>query len=703
MTSSTTTNMQEQTTNSDADAINHEQTPAQENLNAGNNADNVVATPAPASASTAEAGSSESHQLSSAATPEHAVAPDASSPDATPSASQKRPADKRSEKEKLQSAVHGTSYKDQPTLLALKKRLERLDGIEPEQELAALATVLEERLAEYSSWQQKLVKEIETNLNQVVSRISEGKVTEAQSKLDRSQSQLRKINADEQSRLQAQITPLKEELVKLLDWKKFASSEKKKELIDKMQALVDDTTAPAQKAKLIRALQDEWKTLGHSDDNDALWIQFSEQARIAFEPCKAYFKERKDKQSTNLIARNNICEQLEAYAASLSATPENATSSTEDAGAAAAINLNELTRLENQAREDWKKYAPVAQNKINALQSRFNAVLNILKQHRRQSLQSHNAAKLALIEQAKKLVAEEDLSAAIQQAKTLQQQWKDLGPGSFKDDRKLWTDFRAACDALFARRDESSKLKRQAGNSTSSAAARDVLKKVSALLALDDEAFSESRGNFAALTTEFRDALTADLKHERKPLQEQFNRLSRQYDTRLRMTPDKKTLQLQQQIQAQADFCRQLEETLLAGAAVDVSAEQLEQQWQAFDKVSDEGLEQILKKRFRQLLQITANAQLVSAAAEKTEVRGRELCVEIEIMLGADTPAADKAIRMQQQLNQLQRGLGRMQPGQKEKIGRLQTAELELVAMGPLQPVTRSSLEHRLQQLKQKI
>lgn len=605
-----------------------------------------------------------------------------------------KPLDKRSESEKLQSAIHATSYKDQPTLLALKRRLAALvlaDAANPEASdvHGQLSALLEQRLGEYDSWQKKLVLEIEQGIAQVSERIADGKVTEAQSHLDRNHNQLKRINPDDQSRLLAAMAPLREELSRLLDWKKFASSEKKKELIDKMQALTDNTTQPAQKAKLIRALQDEWKTLGHSDDNDALWTQFSECARVAFEPCKTYFKDRKDQQAGNLIARNNICEQLEAYSATI---------------ADDTINLIELTRLENQAREDWKKYAPVAQNKINALQERFNAVLTILRQHRRLAMQSHNAAKVALIEQAKILVNSDDIGAAIQEAKTLQQQWKDLGPGSFKDDRKLWTDFRAACDALFARRDELSKEKRQQGRSNSSTSpVKEILKSISALLALDDASFSDSRAKFTALSDAFREALTPDIKNERKVLQEQFSKLSRQFDARLRATPDRKTLQLLQQVQAQANFCREHEDLLLAGTLIAESAEILEQHWQAFEKLTDETLELLLKKRFQQILKLQIDNDGLSAFAEKQALRARELCVEAEIMLGADTPAADKAIRMQQQLNQLQRGLGRAPLSPKDKTQRLQNIELQLLAMGPLVGLDRSSLEQRIQQLKLKI
>jgi hypothetical protein len=72
-------------------------------------------------------------------------------------------------------------------------------------------------------------------------------------------------------------------------------------------------------------------------------------------------------------------------------------------------------------------------------------------------------------------------------------------------------------------------------------------------------------------------------------------------------------------------------------------------------------------------------------------------------MLGADTPAADKAIRMQQQLNQLQRGLGRAPLSQKEKAQRMQMIELNVLAMGPLTALNRGSLEQRIQQLKLKL
>ncbi|OFE12070.1 hypothetical protein PHACT_02080 [Pseudohongiella acticola] len=648
---------------------------------------------------------------------------DAEKPVAGDTAEPKPEVAKLSEKEKLQKAASVTSYKDLPTLLSLQKRLQRLmapadetsaesahESAEPtpensaqavtetppaadahtpntDKELVAIAAQLQALIDEHQQWQEKLGKEVEQSIVTMTAYIADGRVRETQSLWDRSQNSIKRLNPDEQERLQAQLAPLKLELNKLLDWKKFASSEKKKELIDKMQALTTDDTAPAQKAKLIRALQDEWKLLGHSDDNDDLWTRFSDLAKVAFEPCKVYFKERKEKQAANLIARNNICEQLEAYAGTMD--PE-------------AVNLAEVSKLENQAREDWKKYAPVAQAKIKNLQKRFNTVLSDLRQKKRQALQAHNAQKQALIDQARALLEQEDLAAAIQQAKTLQQDWKALGAGSFKDDRKLWTDFRAACDALFARRDAVSKEQKQQQRQVSNAA-RDTLRKIAALLSLSDEDFSQSRGQYNALVQAFRAALTPDMKAERKSLQDQFNQLSRKYEARLRTTPDKKELQLMQQVQAKADLCQAHEETLLADNVPEVTADALEAAWSELDRISSADIEKAMKKRFTQLLQHLTKPADWPAMVDKQETRARELCVAAEIMSGVDTPAADKAIRMQQQLNQLQRGLGRMPQTQKDKLQQMQQTEMEFLCLGPLLPLTRSTLQNRLQHIRQKI
>jgi exonuclease SbcC len=217
--------------------------------------------------------------------------------------------------------------------------------------------------------------------------IENGQLSEAQSLCDRSQNALNKLaKANIQSELEQQLAPLKAELTELLDWKRFADTEKKKALVEQMTALIDNDQAPPARAKKVKALQEEWRGLGHAEDNDRLWAEFSDAARKAFEPCKQYFRERKQLMRENLTQRTRICESLEAYAASIENTD---------------INLAEVNQQESEARKQWKQYAPVAQNKIKQLQARFNEVLSGLRRQRRQALQENARRKLLLIEEAK--------------------------------------------------------------------------------------------------------------------------------------------------------------------------------------------------------------------------------------------------------------------------------------------------------------
>jgi hypothetical protein len=47
----------------------------------------------------------------------------------------------------------------------------------------------------------------------------------------------------------------------------------------------------------------------------------------------------------------------------------------------------------------------------------------------------------------------EDLHQAIDRTKGIQREWKEVGMTPMKVDRRLWKEFRGACDAVFARLD----------------------------------------------------------------------------------------------------------------------------------------------------------------------------------------------------------------------------------------------------------
>lgn len=549
---------------------------------------------------------------------------------------------------------------------------------------------------------EKLHKDSLTNIAALEQHVEQGQVNDAQRLWDKVQGAIK--NADEalKKELQEKVAPYKARISELMDWKNFAATEKKKELIAHMQALIDGKMHAADKAKRIKSLQDEWKKLGHSLHNDSLWTQFNELSHTAFEPCKEYFKERKTKLQSNLEERNKICAQLEELVTTL--TPEN-------------LNIANLNKIESKALEDWKTFAPVEQSKIKKLQKRFNTVLTELRQFKRKSLQGNATRKLELIAQAEQLDTLENVKEAMAEAKKLQATWKTIGPSPYKDDRNHWNAFRAACDKIFSKRptesapgksDSSSGAARttaRTGERTARpaanpavAAARDALRRISDLLTLSSEELAQSKKQFAELKEAFFNTLTPDLKHEKKALQEQFEKLSKTFDNKLRAAPDKKSLQLIGQVRTKAEFCEKLESDVLAGKSVD-DIDALAEQWQALGRLADLMQEQTLEQRFHTLSH-GADAKLLKKQSKDNEEKAREICIAAEIHATIESPDADKPLRMQVQLKQLKNSFGKTSKSSAQLVSEL---EMQLMCLGPLEGKARKSFEERIVKAKAKL
>src|SRR3546814_11812346 len=60
----------------------------------------------------------------------------------------------------------------------------------------------------------------------------------------------------------------------------------------------------------------------------------------------------------------------------------------------------------------------------------------------------------SLIEQARALLANEDVRKAIDATKALQQKWRAVGPVPYKVDQRIWVAFRQHSDSVFHRRQQ---------------------------------------------------------------------------------------------------------------------------------------------------------------------------------------------------------------------------------------------------------
>ncbi len=530
--------------------------------------------------------------------------------------------------------------------------------------------------------QQQVFDSCQVLLEAMKKALEDGHSTEAIQAWDRILSQLINLGGKLNKSLKKQIADYRVKIKELKDWKNFAATEKKKHLIQQMQHLQESKMHAADKSRLINAAHQEWKSLGRSSQNEKLWREFKTLSDQAYEPCKEHFKQQKLAMQNNFQQRMEICTQLEQFLLA----PDRS-----------ALNIPGLNQLESKAKEDWDKFAPVEQTKIKKLQKRFYGVMDELRALRHTAFSVNAQSKQSLVQRAQQLAQLEDNVQAIKEAKSLQTEWKTLGPTSFKDDRKYWEEFRKACDEIFQKRDAVKKESLDT-SAKSSAEASNILKSMDELFALDDDSFRDARNNFAALQRNFREALGSQAKAQRKTLLDQFNDSVRKIEARLKRLPDKKLLLAKNTLSQKFSFCEHLEDKLQQCnddqslrnliAEIDTSA------WDALEN-SNPTYDKMMSERFIALRTITSSENL-SKALKIGEQRARIMCIELEIRASVDSPLEDQSLRMKTQLETLQNNFNKRSTVISDNGKFAYGMEMQFLCLGPLSKDIRQTYGHRI-------
>lgn len=597
--------------------------------------------------------------------------------------------------QELDLAIESASYKSTPDSFACKGLLNGLRRSAAANEewiekIADYEARIEALLEKNREFQTSLSQRTEKEISELKTLLEQGESQKALRLWDRIQSSVNNLNGKNQAYLQSLTGALKAQLNELKDWKNFASAEKKKEVIEVMRKLGESTVSPAEKAKKIRSLHDDWKKLGHSSDNETLWQEFKSLSDAAYEVCKKHFKERKKVLAENFRQRKQLCQNLEAELENISIQD---------------LTINQLSNLINTNESEWKKHAPVEQSKIKPLQKSFYGLINKLRDQRREISRSNAKEKQALIEKASELTQLEDNREAMNQAKLLQQQWKTLGPTTHNEDQKYWQKFRMHCDAIFEKRNQQAAKQRDELQGLEEEI-RQSINNLETHFQLSDEDFRAGRGAFQDLQQQFNAALDPRIKKQRSKYLDQFNGVKRRIEMRYKQLPDKRQLKLLENMQDVVDVCLVAERKLFdcdsdADIAI-VNPVISEDAWAQLTLPADTELAECLVQRRKNLNSVHTLNELNQLMAEQEE-KQRTSCIEVEIRAGIDSPKEDNAKRMQLQLLQLKLGFGKSKSSREEDLKVCQRAKLLLACAGPLSLDFRDEMQERITQAVNKL
>ena len=589
----------------------------------------------------------------------------------------------------LKKEISRLSFKNIVKLNAARNKLSQIQKpiVKSSKELDELTETIHSKISEMfekNRTHQKQLKENTLKLLELLKdALDEGRSHEALPAWDKIQGNISNTSGKSKAVLRTKANQFKNKLNDLRDWKTFAVTEKKKELIKQMQRLAKSRMHASDRSRYITAMHKEWKSLGLSNQNETLWKEFKQFSDRAYEPCKAYFKERRQLMASNLRKRREICVQLEKYLAELNEQ---------------TVNISQLNKLLTATEKEWEMYAPVEQSKIKNLQKRYYSVLKHLRRLRKMSQRDNTQKKLELIAQVQKLATVEDEQKAMNKAKQLQQSWKKIGPTSYKDDKKYWENFRSACDKIFSAQTQAIAAVKETLERADKILGK-VAKSLNSLLELDDDSFRVSRGEFQDLTQQFFDSLSPEVRKRRGKLINQFNNIKKKIETRYKTLPNKKSQQLKDSILAKAQLIEGFEQKLLNSKGqikfTQIKNSLNKSSWENIKTSVNTEHDLTLQSRLQQLLDVESRESLLKLA-RVAEQDVRRLCIELEVRANIETPKEDQAMRMQIQLEKLKHDFGQRKPTQKENARYAMEVELHGFCIGPVEDIVHKQLSPRL-------
>ncbi len=223
------------------------------------------------------------------------------------------------------------------------------------------------------------------------------------------------------------------------DWQRWANANVQERLIGEMEALAKDADASLA-ARRMRELSAEWKTVAAAprERAEGLWRRFraaADAVRAHIEPALA---QQSAAQADHLAKKIALCEQAEALSNSTD-------------WIATATTLKNL-------QSEWKTIGPAPRREEQAVWERFRAACNAFFTRRQDDLKQRKEVwggnlekKEALIARAEALGDSPEPDAAFQELKSLQAQWKAIGPVKKSKSEHVWQKFRAASEKIFDR------------------------------------------------------------------------------------------------------------------------------------------------------------------------------------------------------------------------------------------------------------
>ncbi|MGB5065467.1 MAG: DUF349 domain-containing protein [Candidatus Competibacter sp.] len=444
-----------------------------------------------------------------------------------------------------------------------------------------------------------------------------------------------------EERLQSCATRIGE----LHGWRRWGASQAREQLCVAAESLIDLDANPADIAQRIQQVRAAWKELDHHEGGapKGLWKRFNNACERAYTPCQAYFEAQTRERQHNFDQKAALCEQMEQFEATTDWRQ---------------VDWREADRLCRRAREQWRQLGPVNRADRKTIDRRFQQVLRRLDAHLDVERERELQRRQQLIQQVQALADNPDLRATVETTKLAQAQWQPTVQGTYRQEQALWKAFRAACDAVFARRQaeqQTADAERQA-NLTHKLG---LCEEVESLALIDREQLAQAGIRLQAAQHEWQ-IIGPIPRTEQRGLDQRFETAVRQFAQHEKLLRQADIQETFQHLQQRSRLCARLEAELETQREDDSVLPSTRQEWATLPNLPA-ALAAALQQRFDTVCQALAGApdqmQAARACLEHDLERKQIWCVCMEIVAGVDSPPEFAQLRMEYQVARLSASL----------------------------------------------
>ncbi len=539
-----------------------------------------------------------------------------------------------------------------------------------------LATELQAQLTDWFNQQKASAAEYKQKLDLTHKKISSifrfsrtGNLARARQYCERVEKALNQFAGKDRLALEERFEEARKTLEDMGDWKNFATEPKYVELCEAMELLASSKHHPDKLSNEVKDLQQRWKKLGHSDISEQYWPRFKQAADNAYQPCAEFFDQRHKVRKANLEQRQQYVEQMHMLFEETDWDNSPDYKAVQNSVRNISNNFTSIKEVEYKAgQKQWKQFSKARDEVMARLDVAYEANIKL---------------KRDLVKQAEALAEAAVKEENLLKLKTLQSRWKQIGITRRKEDQKAWVEFKKHGDTVFNKVQELRDGQR-AKTDQQLNAYREIIKDIQKLASTADD-LAEADHLFADLQAQYTDLpeLPAQLPEKLvEGIQHDYRNACDQFDEcRSRIINSKRRQQIEA-LRQKANLCAQLE--ALDGSPAEEHVQQISQQWDAIE-LHDPVLSSRIDERRN-------SAQAVIDRATITAER-RMLCIKLEIATGTESPDEDKELRMQYQLEQMNKsGLGQQTVNSNEQ---LESIEIDWLCMPGAEPEQQKELDQR--------